>query len=145
MLTVSLFDTIQLWTLRAGRPVGAPRRYATTLGVDVASLSPDGRTFVVTRPGGRPDHRRGDAAPRATLPGSETVRGLARFTPDGRYIVGGSLKGWARLWSTKTYKPASPPLTGHTGEVIAASTSPDGSMLATGSADGTVRLYDLRT
>jgi WD40 repeat protein len=82
---------------------------------------------------------------RATLPGSQTVRGLARFTPDGRYIVGGSVKGWARLWSAKTYEPVSPPLTGHTGDVIAASTSPDGRVLATGSTDGTVRLYDLRT
>ena len=39
---------------------------------------------------------------RATLPGSETVRILLRFTPDGRYVVGGSVKGWTRLWSTKT-------------------------------------------
>ena len=145
MLTVSLFDTIQLWTLKDGRPAGAPRRYAATLGADVASLSPDGRTFAVTGPLGVEIIDAATMRRRATLPGSETVRGLARFTPDGRYIVGGSVKGWARLWSAKTYKPASPPLTGHTADVIAASTSPDGRILATGSVDGTVRLYDLRT
>ena len=45
---------------------------------------------------------------RASLPGTETVTDLARFTPDGRFVVAGSWKGWARLWSTKTWKPATP-------------------------------------
>jgi WD40 repeat protein len=142
MLTVSPFDTIQLWTLRDGRPAGAPRRYPAAF---VASLSPDGRTLAVVAPLGIEVIDVATMRRRATLPGSETVRGLARFTPDGRYIVGGSIKGWARLWSAKTYKPVSPPLTGHTADVIAASTSPDGRILATGSADGTVRLYDRAT
>src|SRR5829696_5910307 len=31
MLTISLFDAIQLWTLRDGRPTGAPRRFTATL------------------------------------------------------------------------------------------------------------------
>ena len=42
----------------------------------------------------------------AALSDDEDVWDLARFTPDGRYIVGGSWKGWVRLWSTKTWKPA---------------------------------------
>jgi len=43
MLTVSLFDTVQLWTLRAGRPVGAPRRFPTPPGVVIvpAILNPE--------------------------------------------------------------------------------------------------------
>ena len=36
-------------------------------------------------------------------------------------------------------------LTGHTGGVLWQSTSPDGRTLATGSADGTIRLFDVRT
>src|SRR5262249_56748883 len=74
-----------------------------------------------------------------------TVKALAGFTADGRFLVGGSTDGWARLWSTRTWRPASRVLPGGTEEVLAQSVSPDGRTLATGSPDGTVRLYDLRS
>lgn len=70
---------------------------------------------------------------------------FAHFTPDGRFIVGGSDEGWARLWSTETWRPANRVLAGHAGEVLWESTTPDGRTLATGSTDGTIRLFDLRT
>ena len=82
---------------------------------------------------------------RASLYGDEAIWDLARFTPDGRFLVGGSWKGWVRLWSTDTWKPASRPLAGHAGAILGQSMSPDGRTLATGSADGTIRLWDLRT
>ena len=66
--------------------------------------------------------------------------------PDGRYIVGGSWKGWVRLWSTKTWKPATRVMRAHAGEMQWESLSPDGRTLATGAAsDGVVRLWDLPT
>ena len=71
--------------------------------------------------------------------------GPGGFTPDGRYLVGGSFKGWVRLWSTETWKPASRRFTGHAGRVEWQSISPDGRTLATGGPDGTVRLWDLPT
>jgi WD40 repeat protein len=145
MLTVSLFDTILLWRLQDGRPTGPPRRHAGTPAMDAAALSPDGRTIALTGQRGVDIIDAATMRRRGTLPGSETVRILVRFTPDGRNVLGGSFKGWTRLWSTKTWKPASPLLGGHTGEVLEGSTSPDGRILATGSIDGTVRLYDLRT
>jgi WD40 repeat protein len=148
MATAGVDNTVRLWALPSGRPVGRPLRYPV---VGDVSLSPDGRTLAVTRtPAGTaptgieifdvPTLRR-----RVSLSHDETVYELARFTPDGRFVVGGSWKGWARLWSTTTWKPASRPLPGHAGPVIWHSTSRDGRMLATGSTDGTVRLFDLQT
>ena len=145
MLTVSVSDTVLLWRLQDGRPTGVPRRHAGTPALDSAALSPDGRTIALTGPGGVDIIDAVTMRRRTTLAGSETVRILLRFTPDGRHVLGGSFKGWTRLWSTKTWKPASPLLAGHTGDVLAASTSPDGRILATGSIDGVIRLYDMRT
>jgi WD40 repeat protein len=143
MATVGAGDAVLLWTLRSGRPVGRPRRYSPSLGAWDLSLSPDGRTLAVAAVGVEivdvASLRR-----RAILPATETVR-LARFTPDGRFLVAGSYKGWARLWSTDTWRPATRKLAGHTGAVAGESVSPDGRMLATGSTDGTTRLFDLAT
>jgi WD40 repeat protein/DNA-binding SARP family transcriptional activator len=137
-------EAIVLWTLGSGKPIARPLR-SSVEPLGLVSLSPDGRTLAIAHPDQGveiidvPTGRR-----RAWLTQSETV-GPTRFTPDGRYIVGGSYKGWARLWSTKTWRPAAHVLAGHAGAVLGLSTSPDGHTLATGSTDGTIRLYDLLT
>jgi WD40 repeat protein/DNA-binding SARP family transcriptional activator len=148
MATASDDNTVRLWALPSGRPLGPPLRFPR--GVGDVSISPDGRTLAVAgvedvrNPGVEiidvATHRH-----RAFLSNDESLWDLARFTPDGRFLVGGSWKGWARLWSTKTWKPATRAFTGHAGAVLWQSMSRDGQTLATGSADGTVRLWDLRT
>ena len=144
MATVSA-GNVSLWTLRSGQPLGRPRRYYPAgFGGDV-SLSPDGRTLAVTSPDlGVEIVDVATLRRRTSLTGSETVL-LTSFTPDGRFIVGGSSKGWARLWSTDTWRPAGSALAGHTGAVLGLASSPDSRTLATGSIDGTIRLFDLRT
>jgi WD40 repeat protein len=117
------------------------------------SLSPDGSTLAITAGVDRRDPDKGsvqivDAATQrrlTSLPETETVTDLARFTPDGRFIVGGSWKGWARLWSTTTWRPASRTFVAHAGRVEWESISPDGQTLATGGPEGAIRLWDLPT
>jgi WD40 repeat protein len=135
-------DTVLRWALGSGRPVARPVRSSAGPVADV-SLNPDGRTLAIGHLGqGVEILDTTTLRHRAWLPESGTVVPL-RFTPDGRYIVGGSDKGWARLWSTRTWQPATRPLAGHTGPVVGVSTSRDGRTLATGGTDSTVRLYDL--
>ena len=126
---------VRLWELPSGAPVGAPLRYPT---VGDISLSPTGALLPSrTRPpAGSRSSMWPSAMPAPRCRKLRRVWDLARFTPDGRYLVGGSYKGWARLWSAEeprpfnlasAWKPASPPFSGHAGRVEWQSVSPDSS------------------
>ncbi len=153
MVTGADDGSVRVWAVPSGREVGAPMKFVEDGRGDVGdvSMSPDGREIAVDTP--QATHYPGvqifDVATHrrvAALSDDEDVWDLARFTPDGRYIVGGSWKGWVRLWSTKTWKPATRVMRAHAGEMQWESLSPDGRTLATGAAsDGVLRLWDLPT
>ena len=64
------------------------------------------------------------------------------FRPDGNLLAGAmGDQGRVQLWRPATAKLVGRPLTGHTGYVPALAFNPDGDLLATASADGTIRLW----
>lgn len=67
--------------------------------------------------------------------------GPVAVSPDRRILATGNATT-VRLWDAVSHKPIGAPLTGHTGFIGTVKFSPNGNMLATGSADGTVRLWD---
>jgi WD40 repeat protein len=148
MGTIGTGGVVVLRTLRDGRPSGRPRGYFPTNGFAV-SLSPDGRTIAVaTGPGGPAGVQIVDVKtlrPRTRLLGSETVVAAVRFTPDGRFLAAGSIDGWVRLWSTATWRPASPRLAARIGEVMFVAVSPDGTTLAAAGSTGSIQLFDVRS
>ena len=124
MVTGADDGSVRVWAVPSGREVGAPMKFVEDGRGDVGdvSMSPDGREIAVDTP--QATHYPGvqifDVATHrrvAALSDDEDVWDLARFTPDGRYIVGGSWKGWVRLWSTKTWKPATRVMRAHAGEM----------------------------
>ena len=68
-----------------------------------------------------------------------------RFSPDGRLLVLGDVRGRVWLYDTRTWTPRGRRLVAHTGAVVTVSFSPSGRTLATTSDDGTTRLWDVRS
>jgi WD40 repeat protein len=66
------------------------------------------------------------------------------LSPDGKYLAAGDLSG-IQLWDVNTHQPVDRPFTGHTDLVTQVVFSPDSRYLISGSADKTVRVWDVET
>jgi WD40 repeat protein len=113
LLTASADNTACLWDPVRGEMVAALKGHQG--GISAASFSPDGKLVL-------------------------TAAGEAHWGPDGQHLSE-STDTTARLWSAATGKLLQQ-LKGHATSVYAAVFSPDGARIATGGADGAVRVWN---
>jgi WD40 repeat protein len=75
------------------------------------------------------------------LSGHESPVTNLMFSPDGRYLLSGSLDGTAILWDANSWEIRRI-LAGHDGEVTTVDFSQDGKHIVTGGYDNTIRIWD---
>lgn len=75
----------------------------------------------------------------------ELMPGGAAFSPDGALLAMSAPENSVTLWNFKNGRQIPPALYGHTQSIASVAFRGDGKVLASGSADGDIRLWDVET
>lgn len=138
VLTASEDKTVRLWTV-GGKHV---RTFTgEQFGVFAVAMSADGRHVAAGGKAGTISLWDASGKLIRTYSGQHKVVQSLAFTPDGSTIVAGYADAHPLFWPTDGATPVA--VTGHTKAVTSVAVSPDptGSMVLTGSEDGTARLW----
>jgi WD40 repeat protein len=145
IVSSSFDNTLRLWDIFTGQPIGQPMKGHEDK-VDSVAFSPDGKHIIsgswdktlrlwdisTGTPIGQP------------MKGHEDKVDSVAFSPDGKHIISGSWDKTLRLWDASTAQPIGQPMM-HESEVSSVAFSPDGKHIVSGSLDKTLRLWDAST
>ncbi len=128
----------RLWTL--GAPEYPIEQMRHSLPVTKALLSPDRQQVITADSGGSVQVWAGPDRAAASWRHGQPIHDID-ISPDGRWVVTAGQDGKARIWSAAG-KTVAPPLA-HSARLTRAIFSPAGNLLASASADCTVRIWNL--
>jgi WD40 repeat protein len=142
-------NTVRLWSLPDGRPLGDPLRFHRGFFWG-ARLSPDGRRLVTWFVDDDTAHTTVEVWDPRSRRRLRSIRvagwlGDGGFSPDGRLLAMISRTLGAQVWSTATWKPVGRNFTGDASGLFTAQINRDGRTLATGTDTGVVQLWDINT
>lgn len=147
ILSAGKDGTSRLWDALDGREI---RRFELNQPFVFAAFSPDSRRIVmVCSDNIRTTREKADAVVRDAETG-QTILSLnghgngfsaVAYSPDGRFIVTGSIDWTASVWDASTGKEKLS-LKGHHDQVISLAVSPDSRRIFTGGFDLTTRVWD---
>jgi WD40 repeat protein len=136
---------IHMWDVEARRARGAGL-YGHTDGLSDLSFSPHGRLLASTsydqsiRLWDLADHH---CLREIKLSSDEVYSAV--FSPDNGYLTIATNNGLIHTWNVNDAAQVEQPLVGHEGLVRSVAYSVDGARIASGSVDGTIRLWDTKT
>ena len=139
-------NTIRIWDLETGKPIGKPIKGHKGHVLTIA-MTPDGKRFIsgsadntirvwdleTNEPVGTP--LRGHKGPVLTV----------TMTPDGKHIISGSADKTIRVWDSNTGKPIGKPFEGHENMVRDISVAWNRKLIVSGSYDHTIRVWNFKT
>jgi WD40 repeat protein len=147
-------NTIILWDLETGQPIGRPLSKHTGWASSL-SFSPDGKILasgscakVYFSQCVQGEITLWDVETYQPIgnPLVEHISGISSvaFSPDGKTLVSGSDDGTIILWDMEMRQPIGKPLQGHTDQVSNVAFSPNGKILVSGSWDSII-LWNIET
>ena len=153
LASASIDGSVRIWYGNTGTLSLAELRRKPTAEVTALAISPDGSSIVAGTQDGQievwdppargaaPDYR--DAL-RSWSAYPTAVNAFAFVERNGRPVLVTATSGGAlRQWDISDGSEVAPPLAGDPGDVRALATSADGSLLAAGSVNGTIHVWNL--
>jgi WD40 repeat protein/energy-coupling factor transporter ATP-binding protein EcfA2 len=143
LLAAGNFDgSVTLWDSAHPAAPARLRAAGNKTSVRAVAFSPDGKTLAASQPSGALlfDVAQPEAQPRSVCKDANDIRSLA-FKPDGTELLCGRADG--RIVGSPLRQGREVTFSGHTASVNSLSFNPRGDVFASGSADGTIRLWHI--